>query len=37
MADGRELTMFSTLAKGKLEFKLTRRVTQSGGATGRRP
>jgi hypothetical protein len=34
MADGHELTMFSTPPKGKLAFRLTRRVTF---AAGRQP
>jgi hypothetical protein len=31
MADGRELTIFSTTAKGKVEFRLNRRVTLANG------
>ena len=34
MADGRELTLFSTTENGRLEFKLTRRVAV---ANGKRP
>lgn len=31
VADGRELTFFSTVPKGKLEFRLSRRTTQANG------
>ena len=34
MADGRELTLFSTTEKGKVEFRLSRRVGVSNGKGG---